>query len=588
MKREECSLELVGCNMVVAVTQDSVNAALKEYLDAFDADFVNQAYYMDVDESGTVIYESMDYDEVKKAVGLDLYEIAAEKENRSPKQEAAIQKAYNELGFTLGFRFRIGLPEVEDVSRLRDIVTFIESDISSTANVHYTMYLKEFEIIKIACVPRKGYVFTHLIQEPDRPWYFTSMVKLDMQGKNFKDLPKDMQDKLKPKDASQYLNMDDVLSIQQLYMDLNTAKLTDEFKLEGFDPSEDIYKVFQTGFLKNYVKDCEKNGGVILGYFAKQFASSSKEELIKLKNFNFCITPYYKKDGTVDDKKKGLFSLNYLFSSENSTLIDLKKYANAVRWNWVSESEKGGIHGRMVLERNGLMTKLAEHYKRALEYIQLIPKAKAEVNLIELDYALWLENDQTEPIFTYKTGKYEYSYEKKVHMHDSYINTADVSASYEMKCEMTYWGDCIQFKTSIVSDGTIKVDGGEVKARFCDSTLTHDIRLGVDQNGKVVLDVSQEVKEETGNTYVKSDGWMDFLTLGTAKSSMEEVAKSIQKSISSYKNRAVAYAKGAFDDINYWVFPGGRVFSFKKPEISTEGNIMLGITYVQPHDEEDK
>ena len=72
MKREECSLELVGCNMVVAVTQDSVNAALKEYLDAFDADFVNQAYYMDVDESGTVIYESMDYDEVKKAVGLDL------------------------------------------------------------------------------------------------------------------------------------------------------------------------------------------------------------------------------------------------------------------------------------------------------------------------------------------------------------------------------------------------------------------------------------------------------------------------------------------------------------------------------------
>lgn len=588
MKREECSLELVGCNMVVAVTQDSVNAALKEYLDAFDADFVNQAYYMDVDESGTVIYESMDYDEVKKAVGLDLYEIAAEKENRSPKQEAAIQKAYNELGFTLGFRFRIGLPEVEDVSRLRDIVTFIESDISSTANVHYTMYLKEFEIIKIACVPRKGYVFTHLIQEPDRPWYFTSMVKLDMQGKNFKDLPKDMQDKLKPKDVSQYLNMDDVLSIQQLYMDLNTAKLTDEFKLEGFDPSEDIYKVFQTGFLKNYVKDCEKNGGVILGYFAKQFASSSKEELIKLKNFNFCITPYYKKDGTVDDKKKGLFSLNYLFSSENSTLIDLKKYANAVRWNWVSESEKGGIHGRMVLERNGLMTKLAEHYKRALEYIQLIPKAKAEVNLIELDYALWLENDQTEPVFTYKTGKYEYSYEKKVHMHDSYINTADVSASYEMKCEMTYRGDCIQFKTSIVSDGTIKVDGGEVKARFCDSTLTHDIQLGVDQNGKVVLDVSQEVKEETGNTYVKSDGWMDFLTLGTAKSSMEEVAKSIQKSISSYKNSAVAYAKGAFDDINYWVFPGGRVFSFKKPEISTEGNIMLGITYVQPHDEEDK
>ena len=214
---------------------------------------------------------------------------------------------------------------MEDVSRLRDIVTFIESDISSTANVHYTMYLKEFEIIKIACVPRKGYVFTHLIQEPDRPWYFTSMVKLDMQGKNFKDLPKDMQDKLKPKDVSQYLNMDDVLSIQQLYMDLNTAKLTDEFKLEGFDPSEDIYKVFQTGFLKNYVKDCEKNGGVILGYFAKQFASSSKEELIKLKNFNFCITPYYKKDGTVDDKKKGLFSLNYLFSSENSTLPYHKK-----------------------------------------------------------------------------------------------------------------------------------------------------------------------------------------------------------------------------------------------------------------------
>ena len=588
MGRKECSLESAGCSMVVAVTQDAVNATLKEYLDSFNADFVNQAYYMDLDDSGTVVYDSMDYEEVKKSVGMDLYEVPTDKAQRTPEQEAAIQKAYNEMGFTLGFRFRIGLPEVEDASQLRDIVKFIESDTSSEANVYYTMYLKEFEIIKIACVPRRGYVFTHLIQEPNKPWYFTSKVKLDMQGQTFADLPKDMQDKLKPKNASGHLNMDDILSIQQLYMDLNTARLTDEFTLEGFDESEELYKVFQQGFLKNYVKECKEKGGVILGYFAKQFGPSTQKEFIKLKDFNFCITPYYKENGETDCQKQGLYTLNYLFVADDSAAIDLKKYANCVRWNWVSDSEKDSIHGRMILNREGLLSKFAEHYRRALKHMQLVPKTKTDVNLVKANCRIWMERDYTEPVFQYNAGKYEYSYNKKDHAHESYLNTADASITYNMQCEMTYQGDCICFKTSIVCEASLKIDGGEVEARICDSVLTHNIRLGVNQNGKLVIDAAQAVDETKGNTYVNSDTWMSIITVGTAKSSMEEATAKIRESIEAYESSAIAYAKGAFDDMNYWVFPGGRVFSFKNPEFSTEGNAMLGITYVEPHDDVNK
>lgn len=586
MKREECRLEATGCNMVVAVTQDSVNATLKEYLDSFEGGYVNQAYYMDMNEKGVVVYKNIDYDKVKAAIGLDLYDIPADKEKRSPEQEEAIKKAYDEMGFTLGFRFRIGLPEVEDVSKLRDIITFIVSDSSSDVNVKYTMYLKEFEIIKIADVSEKGcYVFTHLIQEPNRPWYFTSIVKLDMQGKSFEHLSQEVKDKLKPKDPSKTLNMDDVLSIQQLYMDLNTAKLTNEFKLEGFDESDEIFQVFQEGFLNNYVKECEKKGGIILGYFAKRFEPSTKEELVKSKDFNFCITPYYKEGDKIDDQKQGLFTLNYLFASDNNKLIDLKQYINTVRWNWVSESEKNSIHGRIVLERKELLDKIVKHYETILKHMQLVPKAKADVNLVKANYKLWMEEDPADPVFTYKEGKYEYSYEKKDHAKEFYLNTVEVNAGYKIHCEMTYQADCIRFKTSIVSEGTLKIDGGEVKARFCDTVLTHNIRLGVKQNGELLIDMSEKVKEETGDTYVKSDGWMDFITVGTAQSSMEKLSQRIKDRIEFYKKNALTGMEYAFEDMNYLVFPGRRIFSFKKPEISTEGNVILGITYVQPHDE---
>ena len=583
MKRENCSLESAGCSMVVAVTQDSVNATLKEYLDNFDGEFTNQAYCVDVDETGSVVYESMDYEEVKKAVGMDLYTIPKEKEKWTKEQEAALHKAYEELGFTLGFRFRIGLPEAKDPSSLRDIVTFLESDSSSIANVHYTMYLKEFEIIKIAVVPRKGYVFTNLKQDPDKPWYFTSRVKLDMKGEKFAELPEEIQDKLKPKDIQGHLSMDQILSIQQLYMDLNTAKLTDDFELEGFDKSDEIYHLFQSGFLNNYVEECRKKGGIILGYLAKQFEPSGKREFIKLEDFNFCITPYYKEDDGTDKEKQGLYSLNYLFSSPGQKMGDLKKYANAVRWNWVETSEKGSIHGRMAVDREGLLEQFAKHFRTTLECVQLTPHAEASVNLVKASYKVWMTPDDSQAVFQYGQNKYTYSYAQKAEAHDSYLNTVDVKINYHVDSEMTFQGTRINFQTKISCDANLNVDGGTAKGTLYNMALSYGIRLAVNQEGKLRIEPDEKVTETEGSTRVSSDAWLDFLTFGTGKSSLLELKKYIIERVNSYKDNAVLQAKGAFSDMNYWIFPGGKVFTFKTPEISKEGNVMVGITYAEPN-----
>lgn len=584
MKREDCNLEAAGCSMVVAVTQDSVNATLKEYLDGYEGDFVNQAYCLDVNEQGEVVYDSVDYEKVKQEIEMDLYSIPPEKEKRTPEQESAIQNAYEKMGFVLGFRFRIGLPEVQDVSSLRDIVTFLESDISSTANVLYTMYLREFEVIKIASVPRKGYVFTSIKQTPEKPWYFTSRVKLDMKGQEFAKLSQELKDKLIPRNQQGNLKMDQILSIQQLYMDLNTAQLTDKFVLEGFDESDEIYQLFKQGFLELYVNDCKKNGGIILGYFAKQFPENTGQELIRLKNFNFAILPFYNKDGVADTKKQGLYTLDYVFA-EDGEQIDLKKFANTVRWNWVDEAEKSSIHGRMIVDREGLIEKFADHFKKSLKCVQLIPRVQADVNLVKASYSINLDWDQTEPEFVYNGQKrYDYSYDKHDHVHESYLNTIDVDIRYQVTGTVTWEKDRVLFQTTIICDLSLTVDGGTVEGRIYDTVLDYGVRLAVNQQGKLVLEPDSEVKEKKTEHKITSDAWIDFATFGGAKKSLEETKDSIAERVDLYKQNAIVAGKGAFSDMNYWVFPGGKVFSFKAPVFSDEGNTMVGLVYAKPED----
>lgn len=586
MKRSDCSLEKAGCSMVTAVTQDSVNAVLKEYLDGFDGEFVYQTYYLDIGEKGEACYEYVDYSEVKKTLGMDLYEIPDEAEHRTQEQEEVIKRAYEELGIALGFRFRIGLPEAEDVSSLRDIVQFIESDSSSIANVLYTMYLKEFEILEIVSIPRKGYVFSKLKQDPDRPWYFVSRVKLDMKGKEVEGLPQNIKDKLIPKDASGKLNVDQILSIQQLYMDLNTARLTDEFKLEGLD--DRIYSFFRQEFMEVYVNKCKKKGDIILGYMAKQFQPGEKNEFAKYEDFNFCITPYYKEDGTSDPGKQGLYTLNYLFAASGEKMGDLKQYANAMRWNWVDETEKGSVHGRMAVDRKSLMDQIAQHFADALKELQIIPKASADVNLVKAQYSIWTEPDRTDAVFTYSGSQYNYEYNKSVHVHKSYLNTVDVKVDYKVNSKMTYGTDRIDFSTSVLCTGSLNVDGGIVKGTLYDVTLDYGVRLSVNSEGKLVMEPDQNVVEKKQNASIKSDVWIDMNTFGTAKNAFKQTQKDIENGLDSYKNIAVLEAKGAFSDMNCWVFPGGRVFSFKGPEFTSEGNTVVGITYVKPDDGTDR
>lgn len=586
-ERRNCSLESAGCSMVVAVTQDSLNAMLKEYLDNFQGELVDKAYYMDADENNTVFYESMDYSLVKKETGMDLYDIPGEEEKRTEEQEKAIADAYQKLGFAFGFRFRIGLPEVQDAAQLKDIITFLESDITSIANVRYTMYLKELEIIKIVFLPRKGYIFTHLRQTPEKPWYFTTQVKLDMKGNAFAELPEEIQAKLNPKNAEGNINMDQILSIQQLYMDLNTAKLTDDFRLEGFDKSDEAYQALLTEFLMHYVEECKKKGGIILGYFAKQFAPTEKQEFIKLKDFNFCILPYYSNEKP-DPTKQGLYTLNYLFSASGQEIGDLKKYADLVRWNWVDASERGSIHGRMAVDRKGLMDQFADHFKGCIRAVQLTPEAEADVNLVKADFNVWMEPNRSTPVYTFKDNQYSYSYKAEKTAHKSYLNTVDIKISYQVDSTITYENDTVHFVTSIVCTGKINADGGTVKGTLYDSTLTYHVRLGINPFGTLALEPDEEVAETQGDTSIDSDGWMDFVTFGSGNKCLKQIRDYIKGCVDRYKRSAIMEAKGAFSDMNYWVFPGARIFSFKTPEFSAEGNTLAGITYVTPDDEEDR
>lgn len=124
------------------------------------------------------------------------------------------------------------------------------------------------------------------------------------------------------------------------------------------------------------------------------------------------------------------------------------------------------------------------------------------------------------------------------------------------------------------------MDRGVVKGTLYDVTLDYGVRLSVNSEGKLVMEPDQNVSEKKENMSIKSDALIDVDTFGTAKNVFKQTQQDIQKALDSYKNMAVLQSKGVFSDMNLWVFPGGRIFSFETPEFTSAGNTVAGICFI--------
>ncbi len=351
-----------GYDMVVAVTQRAVDATIKQFLQNFEGKEFIACYQLNPDFDKDP-YLPMDLDKVVAIAEMDPFSIPDTKD-QDPAQRAAADRLYDAF-FAFAFKAKMGIPEGFPISKIPSTIIFNKAG----AEVTYNLYFRNMTILNIE--ERRGYQWQNLSQSYDDdssvPWVFQFRVSLDFSTNNsvFANLPKSVQDKVKN------LNPDSSFSVQQLYLDLNTAQLTSDPVIIGLKPGSPVEFTLNKVFIRNYYDELKKgsvsptnpNGNFLLGYGILPTKPSTSNPSIIPTDLAISVSPFYDDNTTlhVSDQFEN-YTLNYLVMTKGATMPPPYPFA----WNW-DASQVRDYHGVMSIRKevftqflSNLLSPLAE------------------------------------------------------------------------------------------------------------------------------------------------------------------------------------------------------------------------------------
>jgi hypothetical protein len=316
-------LSPTGFDYVVAVTQDSINATLAEYLyQGLKEAILCYAW----DNQNPPIPLPIDYNTlVANAKNTDPFAVP----NGTPGTDERVQNL-NNAGFAFAIKAKLGLPPGVPPSQLPPIVALKPGQ----SNVTYTLMFAEFVGTEIVFGPRNSMTWVNQSQPSGSSWTFSGAVDLNFQSASFANLPQEVQARLKD------LGDPNMFSVQQLYYDLNNSDLEQGFQFNNVPPNSAL-NTFMTGnFINTYWKAL--GGNEVLGYGANQLAATPPSS-IAVTNLNF-FTP-----DAVGDEGAPL-TLNYLCATNHDPLPDTTHAGFG--WNWIEPGEALQYDGAVALNRN--------------------------------------------------------------------------------------------------------------------------------------------------------------------------------------------------------------------------------------------
>ncbi|SHI69493.1 hypothetical protein SAMN02745163_00660 [Clostridium cavendishii DSM 21758] len=577
---KDSNLSNYGYDMVVATTQDSINATLKQYLYKMESTEYVVAYSITYDEKGHSLIKEISYHELVEKIGIDLFKIS--EDNKTQKEIDAINKAYDDFDFYMAIKGSIGIDKL--TNGFPDIIELLESDISSTANVSYKAYFNNLEFVYLK-EHKSNVYFNNLKQPKDNPWIFKFNVKLDLQDEDFKNLPIDIQKQIKN------LDPETMFSVKQLYLDLNSAKLQSCPTIEGVSEGTEEYDLINRFFVKIYwkgLKDSDK-GDVIFGYAlaplkkGTSYNNNSNYDpnyIIVPTNFTFYVSTY--SDPKTGKKNPGLNTLNYVVMCDGHLIPKLKPFT----WNWLESNEQSNKHGSISINRNDFASKMANQLMNSLKLLLLQPKVAVKKNGSDFHLEIYLEpcEDKVEPIVVTESGSkvLTYKFSRKDSDDDKYglLRKASASLEYILDYSVEFINNKIIITTKI--ETPLKVDPGAItktaKGEIASYVLTDIYTLFVDVNGGL------DFKYKHDSVYHQDDFDAGIWTNMCFKNFNEFIDKyryRLKKAIDDY---CFKYNKSMGKNLNKslnWVFPGNSSFIFSNVSFSNYQDLIVNITYAQ-------
>lgn len=569
LSSSDLSSKQYGYDMVVAVTQLSVNATMEEWLSKVtEKPFIlGYKFNPNAPDPKNPYYPISDWDTFVKGLGFDPFTVPNNTKESDPRM-AALMREY----FAFAFQAQIGLPPFP-LEKIPPVISFDKEG----SYVTYNMANKVFQVIGVES-PAYGERFWLNASQSDgnEVWDFQFTVDLDLRdddlSNHFHTLPEETKQAIKALG-------EDMFSVQQLFLDLNTAALSNSYQIKGLSPTSITYQMLCSVFFEEYFKELVKDGGVMLGFTVK--ASKPFPENVSLipTNLNFEISAY--KDNGKATPDFEAYTLNYLIMSGGRSMPAPVPFT----WNWVDKGDLSKDAGTMSVNRNTFRDFLSSRLSRALADLARKPECHFSVNLVKASVSTNFNWDTSPQTFqTSGTGStlLSYSYSSSDKSSDTFVpNWGNWQIDYTASCTVSVSGTVITVLASVNARCHINVDGGITEGNWASYEITTTYTIGVAADGTLTVTPNNpQVNDKSEKP--NPDFWSELISFGTINGCVNSVQGYLKPLLQGFGTGFEQDIAAMLNGSNGWTFPGGKTYAFTGALFSGYQDLVADLLYVTP------
>ncbi|KAI0545801.1 hypothetical protein F4679DRAFT_449056 [Xylaria curta] len=566
------SSEKYGYDFVVATTQASINSGLLAFLSEGNQPVLYLCFLVDPQTGNPSTQVTLD-ELIESSNGVNPFDIPA----GTPYTDPRIAPLTTAL-FNIGIKMQIGLPPGVLPKNLPPMVTLG----SSATDVGLKLYCSQFTVIQNS--PPSGWgspgTWNVWSQPLGTPWYITTEVDLTVANLDkalntpyFNSHPDEklaLQRQLENLSATAF-------SLQQLLFDLDNAALQDLPQFGGIPADSNAAYVLGKSWTTIYSTAAKERGWPLLSVTAT--VQTPDPSQLQMTAYERQVSQLKDANGVViqqpTTEQTSVSTLDYLCAANNNKLPGTSSFS----WNWVVPTDVNQESGVIAINRNTLagyfLPQIIPTAKNSM--IKIDPTAEANAISVSGNIYLRLENYQ-DPTKAEVTAsgenviRLEYSYKK--------LSEDWAGASYcGVEVTSSYEGD-VKFKDSIITVVQhakiymwLCFDATSQDCNVYDMTRTDTYTISVSATGGLqITQTNSSLRDDSQDP--NAGGFINFFTgIDTAISSIKDKLHDLT---------ITQLDAIPFDELQDFIFPGSKVFTYKSADFSNYQDLVCAITYVDP------
>lgn len=589
-----------GIDLVVAVTQASVNATLMQLVDGLQAPEVTLCYVYDID--GNLI--PVDYRKlVEDAKGADPFTVP---DGANPATDPRLANLSN-AGFAGAVRAKLGLPDLP-IESLPPIATLGSG---SNAPVLFNLLCAEFQITGFALA--RGRIIWIDQSQPSgpgsTPWLYSAAISLNTADVPYvphgaaatavdTSLPEAVRERAEQLRQSY---PGSAFTIQKLFLDLDTAITRSNPVMIGVPQNWPVAGLINQVFLGAYFAQLRKSGDPVLAYnftLPKVRATTLQLGAVS-RECQALLDQNGKPINQPTPAQRNAATLIYLGNRESKPPA-----AVPFSWNWVELGDVTAYSGVQAVRRDVFFGWLAAMINPQLKPLCIEPHVYLHHVGGDFDTPSYWTTPSSAPATLSPVTQIgppdqygfadalmvefdRYSYDDS----ENDIHSVEISSNfnYYLTCRVATNGD--QLRTTLRATVLMDFKHREYMAHYTDlkpnnyydNTVTCLYTLSAGLDGALTVDEDRSEASNSAPLEFDAKGLSGFLH---RTDFIEKALHAVNTQLSGQLDGALRdTAKAISTTINgygAWVFPGNDAFIFKNVAFSDSQDLTTRLTYANP------